>query len=141
MTSWSGYEPSRLNFVTLEDVIACHAVVYRCSEAQSRHLLTRPDRLEGALARPQHAAYYEGASLARLAAILLSSVAEAQAFVEGNKRAAAEATAAFLRFNGWRFALEDPILLAWITVGASTGADLDTLTDILEECIEPEDGE
>ena len=60
--------------------------------------------LESALTRPHNTWLYENAYLPRLGASLAFGIARNHAFVDGNKRAAFLAMAAFLRVNGVRFA-------------------------------------
>lgn len=59
--------------------------------------------LEAALMRPQMAAHYEQADLFSQAVVLAVGISQAQAFVNGNQRAAFAALDVFLRLNGWRF--------------------------------------
>jgi death on curing protein len=49
------------------------------------------------------AAYYEDADLVRQAALLAVGVAQAQAFLDGNKRTAFAVLDVFLRINGVRY--------------------------------------
>ncbi len=57
--------------------------------------------LESAMMRPQMAAHYEEADLAKQAALLLLGIAQAHPFVDGNKRAAFAAGIVFLQLNGY----------------------------------------
>jgi death-on-curing protein len=57
--------------------------------------------LLAALARPMTAAYYRQADLAAQAAVLLEGIAQANAFVDANKRTATAAALVFLRLNGY----------------------------------------
>lgn len=68
-------------------------------------------RLESALMRPQMAAHYEEADLVRQCALLAAGVAQAQAFLDGNKRTAFAAADLFLRLNACAFG-GDPLELA-----------------------------
>jgi death on curing protein len=61
--------------------------------------------LESALARPQ-TGYYE--DLIQEAAALWESLSQNHPFIDGNKRIAITATAAFLRTNGYLLKFEDP---------------------------------
>lgn len=56
--------------------------------------------LEAAVARPQMAAFYEDRDLVHQGILLLTGVALAHAFVDGNKRAAFLATIVFWEMNG-----------------------------------------
>ena len=60
--------------------------------------------LESALARPQ-TGYYE--DLIHEAAALWESLSQNHPFIDGNKRIAITATAAFLRVNGYLLKFED----------------------------------
>src|SRR5690242_13363911 len=64
-------------------------------------LLVDVGKLESAIMRPQMAANYEGADLACQTALLVSGIALAHAFVDGNKRTALLAGRLFLRLNGF----------------------------------------
>jgi death-on-curing protein len=57
--------------------------------------------LESAMMRPQMAAHYEGADLARQATLLIIGIAQAHPFVDGNKRIAFAAGIVFLQLNGY----------------------------------------
>ena len=67
--------------------------------------------LDSALMRPAMAAQYEGADLATQAVRLITGIALAHPFVDGNKRTAYLAGDTFLRLNGQRFT-GDPLELA-----------------------------
>lgn len=99
-----------LNYLTTLDVVALH-------EAIMRHLGygVAPVRdlggLESAVMRPRMAAQYEDADLIRQAALLAIGISQAQAFVDGNKRAEYAATDVFLRINRMMYS-GDPLDLA-----------------------------
>jgi death-on-curing protein len=85
--------------------------------------LLNPANLESALARPQNAAGYAGADLIRQAATLTIGIAQAQAFLDGNKRVAFDALHVFLELNGCQY-VGDPIDLAqWLLTVAERRAD------------------
>jgi death on curing protein len=67
--------------------------------------------LKSALMRPQMAAHYEQADLIKQAALLAIGISQAQAFLDGNKRAAFAACRAFLWLNGLTYN-GDPLELA-----------------------------
>jgi death-on-curing protein len=67
--------------------------------------------LQAAAHRPIAAAYYSGADLIEQAAILAIAISQAQAFVDGNKRAAFQALDLFLYLNGKAF-VGEPLALA-----------------------------
>ena len=60
--------------------------------------------MESALARPRSGYYSD---VIQEAAALWGSLSQNHAFVDGNKRVAATATAAFLRVNGYRLEFND----------------------------------
>lgn len=73
--------------LSVDDVVILQAEAVRRSGAADSPLV-RPDTLESALARPRNAAGYEGADLIRQATLLAVGISQAQAFLDGNKRAA-----------------------------------------------------
>ncbi len=76
--------------------------------------LARPDRLEAALARPRHYAWYEGADVPAQAAYLAEAVSQAQAFMEGNKRTAYAVMLLFLARNGYRTSFDGIAVADWL---------------------------
>src|SRR5689334_17699 len=71
-----------------------------------------PDKLESALYRPRNLAHYGGTDLITQAVALAVGISQAQAFEDGNKRAAYAAADTFLRLNGVVF-VGDPIAFAY----------------------------
>jgi death-on-curing protein len=88
------------DWLSLADVIALHATVMRHTGSEPAPLRDE-GLLESAVLRPQMAAYYEEADLIRQATLLAAGVAQAQAFVDGNKRTALASMSAFLLANGY----------------------------------------
>ncbi len=84
------------NFLTIEEVIAIHDD--QVEQFGGSYGLREMGALESALFRPQMG-YYDG--IIEEAAALMESLAMNHPFVDGNKRVAFFATAAFLRLNGW----------------------------------------
>jgi death-on-curing family protein len=89
-------------YLSIEDVIETHAEVMR-RLGLAVPVLSSRFKLESALERVQNVAYYEAASFAFQAATLGVSIAQAQAFSDGNKRAGTATTIVFIRRNGYRF--------------------------------------
>ena len=87
-----------VRYLTLAEVIGQHERLMRAYGHDS--VLIDEAKLESAVLRPQHAAYYEQAALVRQGALLLAGIAQAHAFKDGNKRLALLAGATFLRLNG-----------------------------------------
>ena len=84
------------NFLTTEEAIAIHDdLIAQFGGAKG---LRDMGALESALLRPQMG-YYDG--IIEEAAAMMESLAMNHPFVDGNKRVAFFATAAFLRLNGW----------------------------------------
>ena len=88
--------PSRVAFLTVDEVLAIHAVLI--STFGGPEGLRDPGLLESALYRPR-TGYY--ADLAEMAAALFESLLMNHPFVDGNKRVAFFATDVFLRLNGY----------------------------------------
>lgn len=97
------------DYLTLADALALHVAVMESTGVPAAPLRDEA-LLEAALMRPQMAAYYEQADLIRQSALLAVGVAQAQAFLDGNKRTAYACADAFLRLNGLAYA-GDPIAL------------------------------
>ena len=72
-----------------------------------RHFLRDSGLLESALARPRNAFAYGQEDVVALAVRLMTAIAQAHAFEQGNKRTAFEAMWHFLRLNGYDLAIED----------------------------------
>jgi death-on-curing protein len=113
-------------YLTLEDALELYAAIIGASLEEASAVLRSRSTLESALARPARYAHYEDADLALQAAVLAHGIAEAQAFLDGNKRLAFVAMLTFLELNGQRLDATDPDLADWI-IGLSadlTPADL-----------------
>lgn len=101
-------------YLLIEVVLDLFADLMGCPDEEApRHLRDR-GLLESALERPKTYAHYAGADLALQAAALTHGVAEAQAFIDGNKRIASVCLETFLMLNG--HALDAPAedLAEWI---------------------------
>lgn len=88
-----------MQHLTPDDVLGINEFVLAQQSQQS--LLRDVGGLQSAIMRPQMAANYEDADLARQAALLVSGIALAHAFVDGNKRTAIMAGEMFLDLNGY----------------------------------------
>ncbi len=135
-------QPDSARYLSLTDVIALHGEVmtrtgYTATPLRSEALL------DSAIQRPRMAAYYEGADLIRQAALLAVGVAQARAFLDGNRRTAYAALDVFLRLNGVPFS-GDPLGLAHQLEDIATRADSLAATtgrfeDWLRERVSPGD--
>lgn len=118
-------------YLSLADVIALHAAVL---ERMGHGIAPLRDAglLEAAIVRPQTAAYYEEADLIRQAALLAVGVAQAEAFIDGNKRAAFAALDVFLRLNGRVMSAEPLDAARQIELLGERTDSLDAATDRFE---------
>jgi death-on-curing protein len=98
-----------LRYLTILEVIELHDLMIQRTDSPPAPLRDM-GLLDSAVMRPQIAAYYEDADLVRQAVLLITGVSQAQAFVDGNKRAAFAAGDVFLRLNGSQYS-GDPIEL------------------------------
>ena len=102
-------------YLALADVVALHNTIMERTGFPPAAQRSEAG-LESAVLRARNAAINEDADLIRQAALLLVGIAQAQAFIDGNKRTAFAAVDVFLRLNGCAY----------------TGAPLD-LADLLEQ--------
>ncbi len=87
-----------MQYLTRYDVLGINEFVMAQEGQQS--LLMDEGKLESAIMRPQMAPHYEEADLARQTALLVSGIALAHAFADGNKRTAILAGEMFVDLNG-----------------------------------------
>jgi death on curing protein len=93
---------SKLRWLSLEEVLVIHErQLGRFGGAAG---IRDQGMLESALSRPRNKWEYERADIVELAAAYGFGIARNHPFVDGNKRVAFLATAAFLRLNGVHFA-------------------------------------
>jgi len=123
-----------IEYLSVDDIIATHDLVLE-SMGDPYAPLRDVGVLAGAIARPQNMAYYAGVDLIRQACILMVAIAEAQPFVEGNKRAGMTSALAFLERNGFQFVGDDE-LLAVLLVEAS-GKSQEQAIDDIDEWVRP----
>ena len=91
-------------WVSLEAVVAFNAEAV--AQSGEPHELRDRTALRRALAHPWNVwVYFMDRDIAVLAARLYTSLADARAFAEGNKRTAFRAAAAFVEANGYRLDL------------------------------------
>jgi|GEM_PF-1487598 len=108
-----------IEYLSVGDIVGMHDLILE-TMGEPYAPLRDIGVLQGAIARPRNAAYYTEADLVRQACILMVAIAEAQPFLEGNKRAGMVSGLAFLERNGYQF-VGDDILLAVLLVGARRG--------------------
>jgi len=119
-----------VNYLTLPEVLAVNERVMALDGQQS--LLRDQGSLDGALKRPQMAAYYEQANLPRQVALLVSGIALAHAFVDGNKRTALLAGTMFLDVNGYTLDTQPLEFAKQILAFLNRSDSLEAATDWLE---------
>jgi len=121
-------------YLDLDDALDAYAEAVEVSLDQAKEALLNLGQLESALARPQNAAAYENADVARQAASLFWGVAANHAFRDGNKRTAAVLLRSFLNLNGYDMTLsEDEMFL--LAVGVADGR---LAVDAVEASMRPE---
>jgi death-on-curing protein len=120
-----------IRYLTVGDVIALHDyIMSRLGSAPS--VMRDEGGLESALMRPRQAAFYEDADLIRQAILMSIGIAQAQAFVDGNKRTTYQCLDAFLWTNGVELT-GDPMELAdWLVSVAERSDELDSATSNFE---------
>lgn len=118
-------------YLTISDILGLHEFIM-AKTGSLPALLRDEEGLESAAMRAQTAAYYEEADLIRQAALLAVGIAQAQAFVDGNKRTALIAMDIFLEENGVLFIGDDLMIMDHLVRIAEEIDDRDGATDRFE---------
>ncbi len=108
--------PRPIIYLTAGEVIAFHREILRRA-GQSTALLREHSLLQGAVQRPQNAAFYAGADVITQAALYMVGIALNHPFVDGNKRTGYVAGMTFLQLNGYidvDVSLNDAQLGVWL---------------------------
>ena len=92
-------------WLTVADVVAFNEVVV--ADTGEPHFLREPGLLESTLTRAPQLFHYAEPTIFDLAAAYVGGIDRAQAFLNGNKRTAFVAAAAFLELNGFDFVAPD----------------------------------
>ena len=95
-----------------------------------------PGLVESALGSAQNAFWYGHGNLYDIAAAYAYHIAEAQAFVDGNKRTGATAAITFLRVNGVKFPKDDGSVYAALIQIAEKQLDKPGLAAVLRRLVE-----
>ena len=124
--------PDEIRHLSVADVRGLHirmmeGLGYRAAPLRDEALL------ESAVLKPQMAAFYEGADIIRQAALLAVGLSQAQAYVDGNKRTAYFAMAAFLEVNGWLIEAESLEIARQLELVAERSDSLDAATARFEQ--------
>lgn len=121
-------------FLTLAEVLYLH------DESLARYGgsagVREPGLVESALGSAQNAFWYGRGGLFEIAAAYAFHLAEAQAFVDGNKRTAAAAAIAFLRKNGVHYPKDDGSLYRAMIEIAEKRLDKSGLATVLKIQVE-----
>jgi death-on-curing protein len=120
-----------VKYLSYQDVIALHDETHFQLGAVPAAIRDAGGR-ESAVVRPQMAAAYEDADLIRQTALLAIGISQAQAFVDGNKRAAYASLRVLLRINHARYSAA-PLELADALIHVAERPDsLDAATNRFE---------
>lgn len=104
-------------FLLIEEVLEAHARVI--DETGGSHGIIDINRLLSALAAPQNRYHYEAGDLAACAATYAYHIAQAHAFVDGNKRTAEAATMTFIYANAAELEVtEDELVELFLGIGS-----------------------
>ncbi len=90
-----------MRYPSVSDIMALHAEIMSLYNQTSLLRDKGEAGIESAIMRPRMAEYYESADLAKQAALLILSIAQAHPFVDGNKRAALAAGDVMIQLNGY----------------------------------------
>jgi death-on-curing protein len=124
--------PPEIRYLGIEEVVALHRLVMQRTGFIPAPLRDRA-ALESAITRPKNAAYFEQADLVRQCALLIAGVAQAQAFMDGNKRTAPASGDVFLRLNGFVLDSEQEELAQQIEAPATRSGSLTEASDRFEQ--------
>jgi death-on-curing protein len=98
--------------------------------------IREPGLVESALGSAQNTFWYGRGGAFEIAAAYAYHIAEAQAFVDGNKRTVAAAAISFLRKNGFRFSKDDGSLYQAMIAIAEKRLDKTGLAAVLKQLSE-----
>jgi death-on-curing protein len=99
--------PSEPLWITAETVIQINRHTVRLTGEP--YVLSRPDLLDSACAKPRNHWAYGERDMSVLATELLFGLAKNHPFTQGNKRTALTAMIGFLIGNGYRLAVQDDV--------------------------------
>ena len=120
-----------IRYLSLAEVVALYRLVMDAAGTHG-HLLDA-GKLESALLRPRMIAHYEDGDLFVQAAALITEIALAHPFSDGNKRLALLASDVFLALNGTWIRSEPLAFAMQIMAFLTRDGDLGTATEALAE--------
>lgn len=130
-----------LRYPGVLDVIAMHQEIMARYDPTSLLRENGEATLESAVMRPQMAAHYDEADLARQAALLIIGIAQAHPFTDGNKRAGFAAGIVFLQLNGYLVRSRPrefgERIVAVLVSNDRSGDALDALADWIRANLQP----
>jgi death-on-curing protein len=123
-------------YLTYAEAVLIHILLMR-KAGETRFGAFERNLVESALARPRHAAAYEGADLLRQAAVLCHSLIKNHPWVGGNKRTATAIVRSFLRRN--RMKLSSPVdeLIELVLAVESDRWDIDEIETWIRQHVVP----
>lgn len=127
--------PEELTYITAEEAISLYGILMDIQEAHPADFVRDWNLLESALARPQNAALYEDADVARQAATLLWGMVKNHPFIDGNKRIAHLIAFTFLDVNGYVLIATEDEQFALVMAIADEGLDVDSVDDWMRQHI------
>lgn len=132
---------SPMRYPSILDVIAMHQEIMARYGQVSLLRDNGEATLERAMMRPQMAAHYEDADLAKQAAVLIIGIAQAHPFVDGNKRIAFAAGIVFLQLNGYlvksRSEEFGKRIVAVLKHDSQAGGELEAFADWIRSNLQP----
>lgn len=124
-----------MRYLTVDEVAQINRIVLREGEP----FLPDLGLLEAAVMRPQQSVFGTDAyaTIHHKAAALMHSLARNHAFMQGNKRTALAATAAFYTLNDWDLWIDDGDAIDLTLLVAEGNLDVPKLAELLERCSRP----
>ena len=116
-------------FLTIDEVVLLHCI--SLDEHGGAHGVRDQGAFESAVTQPMNDYWYGNADLFGVAAAYAFHIAEAQAFLDGNKRTAIAAALAFLELNGVGTTTSTEVLYAAMIAIAKHELDKPGLAGVL----------
>jgi len=126
--------PDEPKFLTHAEVLYLHDESLRRYGGSAG--IREPGLVESALGTAQNAFWYGNGGLYEIAAAYAFHIAQSQAFVDGNKRAAAASAISFLKRNGIHFPKDDGSVYRAMIEIAEKRLDKNGLAAVLKQLAE-----